>query len=265
MKYRLDELLVKKGLCKNLKIANSFIMQNKVKVDGSIENKAGINIDENADIILDVKSEKYVSRGAYKLKKAIELFDIDLTDKIVVDIGSSTGGFTDLILQNNAKKVYAIDVGYGQLDYKLRKDTRVKVMERFNARYLKKSDLEDEIDFISTDVSFISLKLLTIVISDILKESGSGVALIKPQFEADYEDVDSGGIINDKTVHIKVLEDIVNDFKTKNLNPLAITHSPITGAEGNIEFLIYYDKTKDDLEFDYEEIVNSAYKGLKRR
>lgn len=214
-----------------------------VYVDGQKSDKAGNMVDENAEITVKENLCPYVSRGGLKLEKAMNLWGFPLTDCVCMDIGASTGGFTDCMLQKGARKVYAVDVGYGQLDYKLRIDNRVVNMEKCNIRYLDPQTIEDPIDFISIDVSFISLKLVFPVAARLLREEGSLVCLVKPQFEAGREQVGKKGIVRDRKVHKEVIEKVAAYAADCGLKPEGLTFSPVTGAKGNIEYLMYLKKT----------------------
>lgn len=242
MKERLDVLLVKKGFYPSRERAKASIMAGIVYVDGQKSDKAGNMIDENAEIFVKENICPYVSRGGLKLEKSMKLWPIDLKDAVCMDIGASTGGFTDCMLQNDARKVYAVDVGYGQLDYKLRIDPRVVNMEKCNIRYLDFSLIEDPIDFISIDVSFISLKLVFPVASKLASDGGSLVCLVKPQFEAGRDQVGKKGIVRDKKVHDEVIKNVVQYAIDSDLHPAGLTYSPVTGAKGNIEYLLYLTK-----------------------
>lgn len=241
-KQRLDLALVNKGLVDSREKAKALIMAGQVKVDGKTIDKAGTNIEEKMKIELIGPLLPYVSRGGLKLEKAIAFFNIDLTNKIVADIGASTGGFTDCALQNGAVKVYSIDVGYGQLDWKLRNDPRVVNMERTNARYLKPADLGEEVDFISIDVAFISLEKILPTSCQLLKDNGELIALIKPQFEAGKEKIGKKGVVKDPQTHLEVIKKIINAAQVLNFGVKGLTYSPIKGPEGNIEYLIYLTK-----------------------
>jgi len=243
-KERLDVLLVQKGLVETREKAKKIIMAGLVTVNQEIVDKSGIKIDLNSDIKIKGLLHPYVSRGGLKLERAINFFNLDLTDKIVIDIGASTGGFTDCALQFGAKKVYAIDVGYGQLAWKLRQDQRVIVWERTNFRYIDKNRFADKgyPNFATIDVSFISLRIILPVLYDILTDQGEIVALVKPQFEAGKENVGKNGIVKDRTVHLKVLKDIITFATNERYFYNGLTYSPITGSEGNIEFLLYLTK-----------------------
>ena len=243
MKERLDVLLVKKGFYPSRERAKASIMAGIVYVDGQKSDKAGNMVDENAEITVKENLCPYVSRGGLKLEKAMNLWGFPLTDCVCMDIGASTGGFTDCMLQKGARKVYAVDVGYGQLDYKLRIDNRVVNMEKCNIRYLDPQTIEDPIDFISIDVSFISLKLVFPVAARLLREEGSLVCLVKPQFEAGREQVGKKGIVRDRKVHKEVIEKVAAYAADCGLKPEGLTFSPVTGAKGNIEYLMYLKKT----------------------
>lgn len=236
-KKRADVLIYEKGLAKSREKAKRMIMEGVVFIGEKRIDKPGELVDENEDINIKDNPINYVSRGGLKLEKAIKVFELDLQDKTAIDIGASTGGFTDCMLQKGAKKVYAIDVGYGQLDWSLRKDPRVVVMERTNIRYVEKDDIGELVDFISIDVSFISLRLVLPVAKKLLKENGNIVALIKPQFEAGKEKVGKKGLVKDKRVHKEVLEDILEFCDSIGLGIIGLDFSPITGSTGNIEFL----------------------------
>lgn len=267
-KKRADIILFEKGLVDSREKGKRVIMEGTVYIGTLRVDKPGDKIDEEAEIYIKDNPINYASRGGLKLQKAIETFNIVLEDVIAMDIGASTGGFTDCMLQNGANKVYAVDVGYGQLDWKLRSDKRVVVMERTNIRNVKVGDIEDRINFISIDVSFISLKLVLPVAKDLLEDDGELVALVKPQFEAGKEKVGKKGIIRDKEIHKDVLISIVNFSRKIGFQIKDISYSPVTGAKGNIEFLIYLKKNKDHIEGDIkeedfiEELVNKAHSDL---
>ena len=244
LKERLDILLVKKGLSPSREKAKASIMAGIVYVDGQKSDKAGNMVDENADIYVKENICPYVSRGGLKLEKSMKEFDLNLEGKYCMDIGASTGGFTDCMLQNGAVKVYAIDVGYGQLDYKLRIDERVVNMEKCNVRYLEPETIAEPIDFISVDVSFISLKLIFPVAAKVMADDGQIVCLVKPQFEAGREQVGKKGIVRDKKVHQEVIENVIQYAADNGLYPCGLTFSPVTGAKGNIEYLLALSKTE---------------------
>lgn len=268
LKKRLDVLLVDKGLFDTREKARIVIMEGKVLVNNQKEDKAGSLFKEDAIISLIDNSIPYVSRGGLKLKKAIDVFHIELKDKVCLDIGASTGGFTDVMLKEGAKKVYAVDCGTNQLDYKLRQDERVVSLENLNARYMTKDNISNEdVDFISIDVSFISLKKIIPVVIEFLKNDRTAVFLIKPQFEVGKDKV-GNGVIKDKKIHKKVIEDIINFCVENNLKILGLSYSPIKGPKGNIEYLLYVSKTleMEDDKNDYinicENIVNESHEVL---
>lgn len=242
MKNRADIILYEKGLVESKEKAMSLIMEGIVYIGDRKIDKPGETIDLNSDIDIRKDLNTYVSRGGLKLEKAIEKFDLHLKEKVSMDIGSSTGGFTDCMLKNEARKVYAVDVGYGQLDWKLRSDSRVVVMERTNIRYVTKDDIGEFIDFTSIDVSFISLKLVLPVAKELSRENGEIVALIKPQFEVSKSQAGEKGIIRDNNIHFEVIKNIRDFCMEIGLGSEGLTYSPITGAKGNIEFLIYLNK-----------------------
>ena len=242
MKERLDVLLVKRGIYQSRERAKASIMAGIVFVDGQKSDKAGNMVDTEAEIFVKENICLYVSRGGLKLEKSIREFDLNMQDKVCMDIGASTGGFTDCMLQNGAVKVYAIDVGYGQLDWKLRTDDRVVNMEKCNVRYLDTDLIAEPIDFISIDVSFISLKLIFPVAAKVLAEDGEIVCLVKPQFEAGREQVGKKGIVRDRKVHEEVIQNVIEYARENGLYPQGLTFSPVTGAKGNIEYLLALSK-----------------------
>jgi 23S rRNA (cytidine1920-2'-O)/16S rRNA (cytidine1409-2'-O)-methyltransferase len=242
-KVRLDLLLVQKGLVKSREKAKALIMAGKV-FQGNIRlDKPGMMIEENAEITVKGDPCPFVSRGGLKLAKALAVFPIDLQGKVVADIGASTGGFTDCALQNGAKKVYAIDVGYGQLDWKLRTDSRVECLERTNARFLKEDSLPQKVDFVVCDVSFISLTKIFPAIAAILKDEGQMIILIKPQFEAGREQVGKNGVVKDPLIHEMVLNKVLAEAEEYHFLVRGLDYSPIRGPEGNIEFLAWLQKS----------------------
>ncbi|WP_458397217.1 TlyA family RNA methyltransferase [Anaerotignum sp.] len=266
-KERLDVLLVQLGLANSRELAKAYIMAGNVYVDGQKEDKAGTKVAVNANIEVKGSQMKYVSRGGYKLEKAINEFGVQLEGKICLDIGASTGGFTDCMLQNGASKVYAIDVGYGQFAWKLRNDERVVCLEKTNVRYVTHEQVPDEGDFASIDVSFISLTKVLPAVLGVLGANGQLVCLIKPQFEAGREKVGKKGVVRDINVHREVIEMIVNYVRAQNLGILALDFSPIKGPEGNIEYLIYLDKsqtgmTEEEVQARLEEVVAESHKIL---
>ena len=246
MKERIDTLLVDQGFFKSRERAKVALMEGIVFIGDERIDKAGTKVD--VDSVITVKGDDcpYVSRGGYKLEKAISAFDIDLKDDVCVDIGASTGGFTDCMLQNGASKVYAIDVGYGQLDWKLRNDPRVVNIEKCNVRYLEPEQVPEQVDFISVDVSFISLSLIFPVMKKLLKEDGRAVCLIKPQFEAGREEVTAGkGVIKDPKVHERVIQKTIDSAAENGLYMHGLSFSPVKGAKGNIEYLISLEKLEN--------------------
>ena len=249
-KERLDVLLVQQGLANSRELAKAYIMAGNVYVDGQKEDKAGTKVAVTARLEVKGNQMKYVSRGGYKLEKAMDVFGIRLDGKICLDIGASTGGFTDCMLQNGASKVYAIDVGYGQFAWKLRNDERVVCLEKTNVRYVTHEQVPDEGDFASIDVSFISLTKVLPAVLGVLGEKGQLVCLIKPQFEAGREKVGKKGVVRDSSVHREVIEMIVDYVRTQNLGILGLDFSPIKGPEGNIEYLIYLDKSQSGMNAD---------------
>ena len=248
-KERLDVLLVKKGLASSREKAKAIIMSGIVFVDGQREDKAGSTFDEKQEIVVKGKTLKYVSRGGLKLEKAMNNFDIVLKDKVCMDVGASTGGFTDCMLQNGAVKVYSVDVGHGQLDWKLRNDERVVCMERTNMRYMTEDDIDEKASFVSIDVSFISLTKILPAVYRILNMGGEVVALIKPQFEAGREKVGKKGVVRDPKVHEEVIEKICDFASSNGFELLHLDYSPIKGPEGNIEYLLYLQKLKEGEDF----------------
>ena len=242
MKERLDVLLVKRNLAASREKAKAIIMSGNVFVDGQREDKAGTTFPEEVQIEVKGHTLPYVSRGGLKLEKAIKNFDVSVEGKVCTDVGSSTGGFTDCMLQNGAKKVYAIDVGRGQLDWKLRQDDRVVCMEKTNIRYVTPEDLGELIDFSSIDVSFISLTKVLMPICEYLTENGQIVALIKPQFEAGREKVGKKGVVREKSTHIEVIRKVIDYAMSIGFAVLNLEFSPIRGPEGNIEYLVHLEK-----------------------
>ena len=238
MKKRLDVILMERNLFPSREKARTAIMTGRILIHGNKETKAGTMIAEDTEIEVIGHDLPYVSRGGLKLEKAVKAFELDFKDKIVLDIGASTGGFTDCSLQNGAKKVYAVDVGYGQLAWSLRSDSRVVVLEKVNARYLTEEQVPELADFIVTDASFISLKKLVPHLISFLKEDGAFVSLIKPQFEAGKEKVGKKGVVRDPAVHKEVICDLLAFFEEQKLSVEKLTFSPIKGPEGNREYLV---------------------------
>ena len=263
-KTRLDVLLTERGLLDSRQKAQATIMSGIVFVNGQRVDKVGTAVSNDALIEIRGTTLPYVSRGGLKLEKAMQTFPLTLTGKICADIGASTGGFTDCMLQNGAKKVYAVDVGYGQLDWKLRNDARVVCMERTNARYLTHEEIPEELDFASVYVSFISLKLIFPALYGLLREGGEIACLIKPQFEAGREKVGKKGVVRDPAVHLEVLEHFLIHAKENHFTVLGITYSPIRGPEGNIEYLGFLRKSEEpDAAVDLQAIVEASHTALK--
>ncbi len=265
-KKRLDVVLVELGLAESRERAKAYIMSGIVYVNNQKADKVGTNIKNTDKIEVRGKTLKYVSRGGLKLEKAIINWGIRLNNKICADIGASTGGFTDCMLQNNAEKVYAIDVGYGQLAWKLRSDERVVNLERTNFRYVTEEQIPDKLDFASVDVSFISLYHILPVMKKLLKNDANAVCLIKPQFEAGKDKVGKKGVVREKSVHIEVLEKVCGYFKDNGFNLLKLDFSPIKGPEGNIEYLAFIQKSDEFFEntdINYAEIVEASHNELK--
>lgn len=263
-KTRLDVLLVERGLLESRQKAQTTIMSGLVFVKGQRVDKPGTAVDNEAEIEIRGSVLKYVSRGGLKLEKAMATFPVELAGAVCADIGASTGGFTDCMLQNGASKVYAVDVGYGQLAWKLREDPRVVCMERTNARYLTHEQVPDELDFASVDVSFISLKLILPALCGLLKDGGHVACLVKPQFEAGKEKVGKKGVVRDPAVHLEVLENFLVHAKGSGFTVLGVTYSPIRGPEGNIEYLGYLEKAEwQEREFDLKALVEESHQTLK--
>lgn len=265
MKERLDVLLVKKGFATSREKAKAIIMSGIVYVDNQKEDKAGSTFEEEAAIEVRGSTLRYVSRGGLKLEKAINEFKVNAEGKICMDVGSSTGGFTDCMLQNGATKVYAVDVGHGQLDWKLRNDPRVVCMEKTNIRYVTRDDIADDIELSSIDVSFISLSKVLPALKSLLSENAEVVALIKPQFEAGREKVGKKGVVRDISVHKEVVSDICAFALENGFSVLGLTFSPVKGPEGNIEYLAWLQKSEETVcfeGFDPSKVVESSHSTL---
>lgn len=239
MKERLDVLMVSRGLAESREKAKAVIMSGIVYVDGQKEDKAGSTFEETASIEVRGNTLAYVSRGGLKLEKAMNSFGVELQGKICMDVGASTGGFTDCMLQNGAVKVYSVDVGHGQLAWKLRNDERVVCMEKTNIRYVTPEDIGDRPDFVSIDVSFISLTKVLGPVKALMKENGQVVCLIKPQFEAGREKVGKKGVVREKSTHLEVIRMVMDFARSIDFEILNLDFSPIKGPEGNIEYLLY--------------------------
>ncbi len=263
-KERLDILLTERNIFESRARAKTMIMMGKILVDGQKIEKAGTLVSRDSEIRVLGEEMPFVSRGGFKLKKAVETFNLNLSGKIAADIGASTGGFTDCMLQNGAEKVYSIDVGYGQLAWKLRQDSRVVNLERTNIRNVTREDIPDELDFASIDVAFISLDKVLPVAFEILKSDGEVVALIKPQFEAGRENVGKKGVVKDKKIHAEVIEKVLTFAGELGFKICGLTFSPIKGPEGNIEYLAYISKKSFDENFkpDINSVVENAHKEL---
>ena len=261
MKERLDVMLVNRGLASSREKAKAIIMSGIVFVDGQREDKAGSTFDEKVAIEVKGPTLKYVSRGGLKLEKAMKHFDVTLEGKVCMDVGASTGGFTDCMLQNGAVKVYAVDVGHGQLDWKLRNDERVVCMEKTNIRYVTSEQIEEPPAFASIDVSFISLTKVLGVVKELLTEKGEIVCLIKPQFEAGREKVGKKGVVRDKNVHVEVIHMVMEYAASIGFVLCNLEFSPIKGPDGNIEYLLHLSKdtTRKSAEINVENIVNASH------
>lgn len=256
-KERLDILIAQRGLAESRERAKAYIMAGVVYVNGQKEDKAGLKVDVTASIEVREKM-RYVSRGGFKLEKAMAQFPIELEGKTCMDVGASTGGFTDCMLQNGAEKVYSIDVGYGQLAWKLREDERVVCMEKTNMRYVTHEQIPEEIDFSSIDVSFISLTKILLPVYNLIKEGGEVVALIKPQFEAGREQVEKHGVVRDPKVHKQVIHLVWEYAKSIGLSIRGLDFSPIKGPEGNIEYLIYLKKATEELPLETDTLIEKV-------
>ncbi len=265
MKIRLDNYLFQNKLCESRERAKAMVMAGIVYVNGEKQDKPGTPVNEDANVEVRGKPLAYVSRGGLKLEKAISEFSLNIEGKVCMDIGASTGGFTDCMLQNNAQKVFAVDVGYGQLAWTLRNDERVVNMERTNIRNVTLENLQQKIDFFSVDVSFISLKHILPVANAISSDNASGVCLIKPQFEAGRENVGKNGVVRDEKIHIQVIESTCNMAVQNGFSVLKLSYSPIKGPKGNMEFLMYIEKSLEpqmqSLQ-NIEEIVSIAHTTL---
>ena len=258
-KQRLDVYLAENGLVKSRSEAQSVIMAGEVYVNNQKAAKAGDQINEDEKIEVRSKALKYVSRGGLKLEKAMQVFPVSPDKKVCMDIGASTGGFTDCMLQNGAVKVYSVDVGYGQLAWSLRCDERVVNMERTNIRYLEEDKLDDKIDFFSVDVSFISLKLVLPVAWKLSTDDAEGICLIKPQFEAGRDKVGKKGVVRDAAVHKEVIHRVFDFTREVGFKIRGLDFSPIKGPEGNIEYLMYISKSGEDAYIDIDALVDKSH------
>lgn len=265
-KIRLDSLIVQKGLVQSRERAKALIMAGQIYIDNQKCDKAGMMVDpQKTNVELRGETLKYVSRGGLKLEKAMKEFPINLEGKVCMDIGASTGGFTDCMLQNGAEKVFAVDVGYGQFAWKLRKDPRVVNMERTNIRYVTPEQIGEEIDFASIDVSFISLRLVLPVVKNLLKKEGEIAALIKPQFEAGREQVGKKGVVKDERVHFEVVKNMLNFAAGIGFSVEGAAYSPIKGPEGNIEYLMYLKNNGGERvisDEDIEKLIKESHSAL---
>ncbi len=262
-KKRLDVLMVERGLAPSREKAKAILMSGIVYVDGEKEDKAGTNVSSDVEIEVRGNTLPYVSRGGLKLEKAMKEFPITMEKKICMDIGSSTGGFTDCMLQNGAAKVYAVDVGHGQLAWKLRNDERVVVMEKTNIRYVTPEDIDDVLDFCSVDVSFISLTKVLLPAKQLLKPEGQIVCLIKPQFEAGPEQVGKKGVVRDRKVHQQVIHMVADYARSIGFYTAGLSFSPVKGPEGNIEYLLWLVQEEDlAVPIDVEAVVTASHDTL---
>lgn len=262
MKKRLDLLVTERGLAPSREKAKALIMSGIIYVNGIRADKAGTSFDESSEIEMRGSSLRYVSRGGLKLEKALQVFPVSVRGKVCLDIGSSTGGFTDCMLQNGAAHVYSIDVGRGQLDWRLRNDPRVTCMEKTNIRYVKPEDLPERGAFAGTDVSFISLALVLGPVRDLLDDDGELICLIKPQFEAGREKVGRHGVVRDPAVHREVIQKVIGAAGDSGFLPAGLDYSPIRGPEGNIEYLAWFRKAGNNAApepFSVEETVRAAH------
>ena len=266
MKKRLDVLLVEQGLADSREKAKAIIMSGIVYVDNNKEDKAGTTFEETARIEVSGNTLKYVSRGGLKLEKAMNNFGVTLEGKVCMDVGASTGGFTDCMLQNGAVKVYSVDVGHGQLAWKLRNDERVVCMEKTNIRYVTPDDIDDVIEFASIDVSFISLTKVLPAVRELMTPGGEIVCLIKPQFEAGREKVGKKGVVRELSTHIEVVQMIVDYARANGFRTLHLSYSPIKGPEGNIEYLLHItkDESRENEEFDIRALVEESHSALSK-
>ena len=265
---RIDALMVSLGVAPSREKAKEMIKSGNVYLNGKVVSKAGLLANDCDIIEYKGESERYVSRGGLKLEKAVKQFGLVLAGRVCMDVGSSTGGFTDCMLQNGAKKVYAVDVGYGQFAWKLRQDERVVCMEKTNIRYVTPNDIDDELDFASVDVSFISLTKVLGPARALLKDGGEMVCLIKPQFEAGREKVGKKGVVRDKSVHEEVVNNIISFALSNGFSVLDLEYSPIKGPEGNIEYLVHIKKTDDPIKeesVDIHSVVEAAHGELDKK
>ena len=262
-KTRLDQLVFEKGFAESRERAKALVMSGQIFLNGHRADKPGMQVDPQAEVELHGSALPYVSRGGYKLDKALAVFPVDACGKICIDCGASTGGFTDVLLQHGASKVYAVDVGYGQLAWKLRNDSRVVNLERTNLRFVTNDMIPEPIDLAVMDVSFISITLILPVIKKLLKENADYICLIKPQFEAGREQVGKKGVVRDPSVHCQVISSVLDAARSFGYSVQGLDYSPITGPEGNIEFICYLkNELLPEPEYDIEQIVRSAHSHL---
>jgi len=261
-KTRLDLFLLERGFFESRERARAAIMAGEVFVNGVCVDKAGAGVTEDAVIALNGEKLPFVSRGGLKLAKAVECFSLDFRDKIVLDVGASTGGFTDCVLQNGAAKVYSVDVGYGQLAWKLRQDPRVIVLEKTNARYLTQREIPEPVDFFVADVSFISISKIFPAVAPLLKQGGLAMVLVKPQFEAGKDKVGKNGVVRDPAVHLEVIANVIAAAVTFGLVPQRLDFSPVTGPKGNIEYLLLLQKDGPEQPLDIADVVTIAAETL---
>ena len=263
-KIRLDQLVFDKGYAESREKAKAIIMSGEVFINNQRADKPGMQVDENTEIDVRIKELPFVSRGGYKLDKALKVFtDIDVKNKICIDCGASTGGFTDVLLKNGASKVYSVDVGYGQLAWKLRNDPRVVNLERTNLRYISEDIIPEKLDIAVCDVSFISIKLIMPSVINLLKDNADVVCLIKPQFEAGREQVGKKGVVRDISVHKSVVNDILNFMPEVGFSIISLDYSPIKGPEGNIEYLLHMKKGGESNFVDVDAVVDASHTELK--
>lgn len=262
-KIRLDQLVFEKGYTESRERAKALVMSGQIFLNGQRADKPGMQVDPDANLEMHGTPLPFVSRGGYKLDKALRVFPVDAAGKVCIDCGASTGGFTDVLLQHGARKVYAVDVGYGQLAWKLRNDEKVVNLERTNLRYVTEVQIPEPIDLAVMDVSFISVTLILPVIKRLLKENADFICLIKPQFEAGRELVGKKGVVRDPAVHCQVITSVLSSARSFGYSVQGLDYSPITGPEGNIEFICYLKNGLfSDAEYDVEQIVRSAHADL---
>lgn len=262
-KIRLDQLVFDLGLTESRERAKTTIMSGLVYVDGQKADKPGMQVLPDANVEVRGAALPYVSRGGFKLEKALKVFPVDPKDKVCIDCGASTGGFTDVLLQNGARKVYSVDVGYGQLAWSLRQDERVVNLERTNIRYISSDEIPEPMDIAVMDLSFISVKLVLPAVCALLKDGGDLVCLIKPQFEAGREDVGKKGVVRDKGIHLSVIKSVLDFAPTVGMTVMGLDFSPIKGPEGNREYLCYMKKGEFSApDYDAEAVVNASHEVL---